>query len=126
MVILDFDQAPPFGVGRDIRSFLAQFGLFDLFFGLSGIQLQSMLHKGIRSQNFVWYFGLAITFAVSVVGCGVSTGFFSTDSLAAFNSSNFGYRGALGVALGVAFAEAFAGTLAGVFFGSSESKESLF
>ena len=79
-----------------------------------------MLHKGIRSQNFVWYFGLAITFAVSVVGCGVSTGFFSADSLAAFNSSNFGYRGA-GVALGVAFAGAFAGTLAGVFFGSSES-----
>ena len=88
-----------------------------------------MLHKGIRSQNFVWYFGLAITFAVSVVGCGVSTGFFSADSLAAFNSSNFGYRGAgvaLGAALGVAFAGAFAGTLAGVFFGSSESIGLLF
>ena len=85
------------------------------------MQLQSMLHTGIRSQNFVWYFGLAITFAVSVVGCGVSTGFFSADSLAAFNSSNFGYRGA-GVALGVAFA----GTLAGVFFGSSESIGLLF
>ena len=125
MVILDFDQTPPFGVGRDIRSFLAQFGLFDLFFGLSGIQLQSMLHKGIRSQNFVWYFGLAITFAVSVVGCGVLTGVFSADSLAAFNSSNFGYRGA-GVAFGVAFAGAFAGTLAGVFFGSSESIGLLF
>ena len=89
------------------------------------MQLQSMLHKGIRSQNFVWYFGLAITFAVSVVGCAVSTGFFSADSLAAFNSSNFGYRGA-GVAFGVAFAGAFAGTLAGVFFGSSESIGLLF
>ena len=84
-----------------------------------------MLHKGIRSQNFVWYFGLAITFAVSVVGCGVSTGFFSADSLAAFNSSNFGYRGA-GVALGVVFAGAFAGTLAGVLLGSSESIGLLF
>ena len=112
---------------------MAQFGLFDPFFGLSVIQLQSMLHEGIRSQNFVWYFGLAITFAVSVVGCEVSTGFFSADSLAAFNSSNFGYRGA-GVALGVALAGAFsgafagalAGTLAGVFFGSSESIGLLF
>ena len=86
-----------------------------------------MVHKGIKSQNFVWYFGLAITFAVSVVGFGVSTGFFSADSLAAFNSSNFGYRGAGVVALGVAFAGAFAGafaeTLAGVFFGCSENRE---
>ena len=116
---------------------MAQFGLFDPFLCLSVIQLQSMLHEGIRSQNFVWYFGLAITFAVSVVGCGVSTGFFSADSLAAFNSSNFGYRGA-GVASGVAFAEvfaeafagvfagAFAGIWAGVFFGSSESIGLLF
>ena len=31
LVILGFDQTPPFGVDHDIRSVFAQFGLFDFF-----------------------------------------------------------------------------------------------
>ena len=62
-------------------------------------------------------------------GSGSESLSFRADSLAAFNSSNFGYRGA-GVALAGAFSGAFAGalagTLAGVFFGSSESIGLLF
>ena len=63
----------------------------------------------------------SVSASVSPSGSGSESFSFRADSLAAFNSSNFGYRGAE-----VALEVAFAGTLAGVFFGSSESIGLLF